>query len=49
MGTLWRIKQMMLSDQLSVASARAVPQKMEQMGRRLPWNLAEQMLDECGG
>jgi len=47
-GTLWLIKQMMLSDLLSVASARSALQKMKQMGRRLPWDLAGQMLDECG-
>ena len=43
-GTLWLIGEMVREQRITVNVARAALQKMRANGRRLPWDLAEEML-----
>lgn len=45
-GTLWLVTEMVRSQKISAQVARAAYQRMRDSGRRLPWELAEQMLAE---
>ena len=43
-GTIWLIEEMLREQRITVAVARAALHKMRVNGRRLPWEIAEQML-----
>lgn len=43
-GTVWLIAEMVREQRITVAVARAALHKMKVNGRRLPWEIAEQML-----
>lgn len=43
-GTVWLIAEMVQQQRITVAVARAALHKMRVNGRRLPWEVAEQML-----
>lgn len=43
-GTIWLISEMVREQRITVAVARAALSKMRENGRRLPWDVAEQML-----
>ncbi|MEI2657200.1 MAG: DUF3368 domain-containing protein [Nitrosomonas sp.] len=43
-GTVWLISEMVREKRITVMVARAALQKMRTNGRRLPWEVAEQML-----
>lgn len=45
-GTVWLIAEMVREQRITIAVARAALHKMRVNGRRLPWELAEQMLAE---
>jgi predicted nucleic acid-binding protein len=45
-GTIWLIGEMVREQRITVAVARAALHKMRVNGRRLPWEVAEKMLDE---
>jgi predicted nucleic acid-binding protein len=45
-GTVWLIAEMVREKRVTVAVARAALHKMRVNGRRLPWEIAEKMLDE---
>lgn len=45
-GTVWLIAEMVREKRITVAVARAALHKMRVNGRRLPWEVAEKMLDE---
>jgi hypothetical protein len=45
-GTVWLISEMVREQRITVAVARAALQKMRTHRRRLPWDVAEQMLLE---
>ena len=44
-GTLWLVTEMVRTGKISKTVARAAYQRMRDSGRRLPWDLAGQMLD----
>jgi len=44
-GTLWLVTEMVRTGKISTTVARAAYQRMRDSGRRLPWDLAGQMLD----
>jgi predicted nucleic acid-binding protein len=43
-GTLWLIEKMICEKRITTIVARAALKKMQNSGRRLPWNLAKDML-----
>ena len=43
-GTLWLVSEMVRAGKISVHVARGAYQRMRARGRRLPWEIAEQML-----
>lgn len=43
-GTIWLISEMVREQRITVVVARAALSKMRENGRRLPWDIAEQML-----
>ncbi|WP_031595915.1 DUF3368 domain-containing protein [Ferrovum myxofaciens] len=43
-GTLWLVNEMVKTGKISVHVARSAYQRMQEHGRRLPWDKAEQML-----
>jgi predicted nucleic acid-binding protein len=43
-GTVWLITEMVREKRITIAVARAALHKMRVNGRRLPWEVAEQML-----
>jgi predicted nucleic acid-binding protein len=43
-GTLWLVTEMVRTGKISIHVARGAYQRMRAHGRRLPWELAEQML-----
>lgn len=43
-GTLWLIGEMVREKRITTMVARAALKKMQTSGRRLPWNLAEELL-----
>lgn len=43
-GTLWLIGEMIREKRITTIVARAALKKMQTSGRRLPWNLAEELL-----
>jgi predicted nucleic acid-binding protein len=45
-GTIWLISEMVGQQRITVHVARAALQKMRVSGRRLPWDIAEQVLCE---
>lgn len=45
-GTIWLIAEMLREKRITVTVARAALHKMKMNGRRLPWEIAEKMLDE---
>lgn len=45
-GTIWLISEMVKEQRITVAVARASLSKMRENGRRLPWEIAEKMLNE---
>ena len=45
-GTVWLISAMLRERRITVTVARAALHKMRVNGRRLPWNAAEQVLDD---
>ncbi len=45
-GTVWLISEMVREQRITIAVARAALHKMRANGRRLPWEAAEQMLDD---
>ena len=45
-GTVWLIAEMVREQRITVTVAKAALHKMRVNGRRLPWELAEKMLDE---
>lgn len=45
-GTVWLIGEMVQRQRITVAAARTALHKMRGNGRRLPWNVAEKMLDD---
>lgn len=45
-GTVWLILEMVSQHRITVQVAKAALNKMRANGRRLPWDVAEQMLDE---
>ena len=45
-GTVWLISEMVRQQRITVPVARAALHKMRVNGRRLPWDVAEKMLDE---
>ena len=45
-GTLWLVKQMIRQQLITVAQARGAYQRMKESGRRLPWPVAEAILQE---
>lgn len=47
-GTIWLILEMVREQRITVAVALAALQRMRANGRRLPWEVAEQMLNELG-
>ena len=48
-GTIWLIMEMVSEGRITVAVAKAALAKMRDNGRRLPWEVAEQMLNEYIG
>lgn len=47
-GTVWLIAEMVREQRITIAVARAALHKMRVNGRRLPWEVAEQMLVALG-
>ncbi len=45
-GTIWLINEMVRTGKISVPVARNAYQEMRKHGRRLPWEVAEAMLDD---
>ncbi len=45
-GTVWLIAEMVREQLITVTVAKVALHKMRVNGRRLPWELAEKMLDE---
>ncbi len=45
-GTVWLISEMVRQQRITVPVARAALHRMRVNGRRLPWDVAEKMLDE---
>lgn len=45
-GTIWIVNQMVMNCLITVEKARQAYKKMEEAGRRLPWDIAEQELIE---
>lgn len=45
-GTLWLVNEMVKSGKITAHVARGAYQRMRAHGRRLPWDIAEQMLAE---
>lgn len=45
-GTIWLISEMIREQRITISVARAALNKMRSNGRRLPWDLAEQMLND---
>ena len=45
-GTIWLIMEMVRERRITVAVARAALNKMRENGRRLPWDVAEQLLND---
>ncbi len=45
-GTLWLIEKMIYQQLITVAQARHALQRMQESGRRLPWSIAEAILQE---
>ncbi len=45
-GTLWLVEQMIRQQLITVTQARDSYQRMQMTGRRLPWNVAEAILQE---
>lgn len=43
-GTLWLVTEMVRTGRISIQVARGAYQRMRSHGRRLPWEIAEQML-----
>jgi hypothetical protein len=43
-GSIWLIGEMVREQSVTVAVARAAPNKMRLNGRRLPWDAAKQIL-----
>lgn len=48
-GTIWLIMEMVSERRITVAVAKAALNKMRENGRRLPWEVAEQMLNDYIG
>jgi len=46
MGTIWIVEQMVHSELITVDEAKYAYSKMQSSGRRLPWDLAYQRLEE---
>ncbi|TBR42010.1 DUF3368 domain-containing protein [Marinomonas agarivorans] len=49
MGTIWLVNQLVLHHLISVRQAHDAYRKMQNSGRRLPWDIAEQELNALGG
>jgi hypothetical protein len=45
-GTIWLISEMIREQRITISVARAALNKMKSNGRRLPWDLAVQMLND---
>ena len=45
-GTLWLVNEMVRTEKITVHVARGAYQRMRAQGRRLPWDIAEQLLTE---
>jgi predicted nucleic acid-binding protein len=45
-GTIWLITEMVREQRITITVARAALNKMRENGRRLPWEIAEQMLND---
>ncbi|WLQ13306.1 DUF3368 domain-containing protein [Hahella aquimaris] len=45
-GTIWLILEMVREERITVAVARAALDRMRSSGRRLPWDVAEELLSE---
>lgn len=45
-GTLWLVEQMIYHQFITIEQARNAYKKMKDCGRRLPWKIAEAILDE---
>ena len=45
-GTVWLISEMVRQNRITITVARAALHRMRVNGRRLPWDVAEKMLDE---
>ncbi|HJW53976.1 MAG TPA: DUF3368 domain-containing protein [Burkholderiaceae bacterium] len=47
-GTLWLVAEMVKAGKITVQVARNAYQQMRANGRRLPWDIAEEMLEKLG-
>lgn len=45
-GTVWLMSEMVSQQRITVSVARAALHRMRVNGRRLPWGVAEKMLDD---